>query len=349
MSITKENFGTLKNGETVYLYTLDNHIGLRAEILSYGGIIKNLFVSNNGNETDVVLGRDSLNEYLDNDGYFGAAVGRHANRIKNAEFIINGVKYKVGANDGNNSLHGGFNGFNQKNWTAAEGGTDSEPSLILSCVSPDGEEGFPGRLEVKITYTVTSKNAIVIHYEAKSDKDTVVNLTNHSYFNLNGHASGTIDGHVLQLNSEFYTPNTDECLPCGEVLSVSGTPFDFRAPKPIGQDIHSDFEQIKLFGGYDHNFAISGAGYRKAAVLEGDKSGIVMEMYTNKPGVQIYSGNCIDEERICKGNTVYKIHQAVCLETQFFPNSTSFSHFPSAFLNKDDKYDFTTEYRFITK
>lgn len=347
MSITKEKFGTLKNGESVYVYTLKSISGLEAEILTYGGIIKNLRIEKNGKQTDIVLGRNTLEEYLDNDGYFGAAVGRHANRIPCSEFTINSVTYKISANEGENSLHGGFEGFNAKNWSAEEGGTTDEPSLILSYMSADGEEGFPGNLNVKITYTLTSKNAIVLHYEAVSDKDTVVNLTNHSYFNLNGHNSGTIDEHTLWLNSEFYTPNTDKCLPFGEIHSVKGTPFDFTSPKKLGQDIFSDFEQIKMFGGYDHNFALNGKGFRKCAELKGDKTEIIMEMYTDKPGVQIYSGNCINENKVCKDGAVYKVHQAVCLETQFFPASTAYSHYPSAFLNKNEKYDYTTEYRFL--
>ncbi len=342
MAITKELFGTLKNGENVYAYTLDNQKALKTTILTYGGIIKNLFV----NGTDVVLGRETLDEYSDNDGYFGALVGRHANRIKNAEFEIDGKTYKVGANDGGNSLHGGFHGFNEKNWAAFEAGTDSEPSLVLKTFSPDGEEGFPGNLHITVTYTLTADNGLVIHYEAISDKNTVCNLTNHSYFNLNGHNSGTIDGHTLQINADFYTPNTSECMPYGEILSVCDTPFDFRNAKKIGKDINSGFEQIKMFGGYDHNFVLSGKGFRKSAVLIGDKTGITMEMYTNKPGVQIYTGNCIDDKRKCKGGNIYAVHQAVCLETQFFPNSTSCTHYPSAFLKKNEKYDFTTEYRF---
>ena len=343
MAITKELFGKLNNSECVYEYTLDNGSGLKASILSYGGIIKNLYV----NGTDVVLGRDSLEEYLDNDGYFGAAIGRHANRIKNSEFEIGGTVYKVGANNNGNSLHGGFCGFDKKNWAVFECGTEREPSLMLKTFSPDGEEGFPGNLHVTITYTLTKNNGLLLHYEALSDKDTVVNLTNHSYFNLNGHSSGTIDGHTLQINAEFYTPNTDECLPYGEILSVKDTPFDFRKPKKIGQDINSDSEQIKMFGGYDHNFVLSGKGLRKTAVLSGEKSGIVMEIYTDKPGVQVYSGNCIDDKRVCKGGNIYSVHQAICLETQFFPNSTSHPHYPSAFLKKGEKYDFTTEYRFV--
>lgn len=343
MAITKELFGTLKNGENVFAYTLDNGKGVKAVILTYGGIVKNLYV----NGTDVVLGRDTLNEYSDNDGYYGAVVGRHANRIKNAEFNINDRIYKVGKNDGNNSLHGGFDGFDKKNWSAIESGSASEPSLILKTFSPDGEEGFPGNLHVTVTYTLTVQNGLVIHYEAISDKDTVVNLTNHSYFNLNGHSSGTVDGHTLQINADFFTPNTDECMPYGEILSVKNTPFDFTAPKKIGEGFVSDHEQIKKFGGYDHNFVLCGNGFRKVAVLGGDKTGIVMETYTDKPGVQIYSGNCIDDKRVCKDGCIYAVHQAVCLETQIFPNSTSIPHFPSAVLKKDNKYDFTTEYRFV--
>ena len=343
MSITKELFGKLKDGSEVYNYILENKNGIKAEILSYGGIIKNLYV----NGIDVVLGRDTLEEYLDNEGYFGALIGRHANRIENATFEINGTVFNVGANEKKQSLHGGFCGFDKKNWNVTQSGTENEPAIIMTITSPDGEEGFPGNLEVTVTYTLTNNNGLVIHYEAVSDKDTVVNLTNHSYFNLNGHDSGTIDGHILQLNSEFYTPNTPDCFPYGEVLSVSGTPFDFRAPKPLGQDISADFEQIDMFGGYDHNFALCGTGMRRCAVLSGDK--IVMETYTNKPAVQIYSGNAIQEGRICKSGTEYKVHQAVCLETQFFPNSTTHSHFPDAFLKKGEKYDYTTEYRFIIK
>lgn len=342
MAIEKELFGALKNGEPVYQYTLTNKKGLKAVILSYGGIVKNLFV----NGTDVVLGRDTLEEYLDNDGYYGAAIGRHANRIKCGRFIINDKNYAVGANDNGNSLHGGFDGFDKKNWTAYESGSEDEPAIVLTTFSPDGEEGFPGNLHVSITYTLTNENGLVLHYEAISDEDTVVNLTNHSYFNLNGHSSGTIDGHTLQLNADFYTPNSEDCIPRGEILSVKDTPFDFRTPKKIGKDIASDFEQIKMFGGYDHNFVLNGHGFRKSATLEGDISGIKMEMYTDKPGVQIYSGNVIDDKRVCKGGNVYAVHQAVCLETQFFPNGTSFAHFPSPILKKGEKYDFTTEYRF---
>ena len=349
MSISKTDFGTMPNGEKAYLFTLDNGNGLKAEITNYGGIVKSLFVNDkNGNPTDVVLGRDSLDEYLNNFGFYGAAIGRHANRIANSEFVLNGTVYKVGANEGKNSLHGGIVGFDKKLWSA-ETVDGSEPSLILSLVSPDMEEGFPGTLNVKITYTLTKDNALKINYNAVSDKDTIVNLTNHSYFNLAGHASGEMTEQVLQINSSFYTPNCKECMPTGEVLSVMGTPFDFRVPKPIGQDIDADFEQIQMFGGYDHNFVLDGRGYRLGAVANCPSNGITMKMYTDKPAVQLYTTNGVEDGRVCKDNTIYKVHQAFCLETQYFPNSMKFSHYPSPILKKGDTYDFTTSYQFITE
>lgn len=348
MSITKESYGKLPNGEEVLLYTLANQHGLKAEIITYGGIIKNLYVKDkNGAKRDIVLGFDSLSDYLKNDAYLGAAVGRNANRIKNGTFEINGVTYHVGINNGTNSLHGGVIGFDKKNWKAVESGSEAEPALILSIISPDGEEGFPGTLKVQMTYTLTAENALKIHYEATSDADTVVNLTNHSYFNLNGHNGGTVKDHTLQVFADFYTPNTSECMSNGEVLSVTGTPFDFTSPKTIGQDINAAHEQIQLFGGYDHNFVSRSRGFAKTAILSSEESGIVMETYTNKPGVQIYTSNSIDENRICKEGAVYKKHDAVCLETQFFPNSAALPHFPSPILKKDEKYDYITEYRFL--
>ena len=242
MAITKTVYGTLPSGEEVMMYTLDNGNGLSAEITNFGGIVKSLYVTDkNGVKTDVVLGRDTLEDYLKNDGYLGALIGRHGNRIAKGEFELNGETYHVGINEGNNSLHGGKIGFDQKVWSAVENDGE-EPSLALSLVSADGEEGFPGKVEVTVTYTLTKENALKINYKATTDKDTLLNMTNHSYFNLAGHDSGTIDNQVLQINSGFYTPNDDECMPTGEVLSVTGTPFDFRVPKPIGQDIAADFK-----------------------------------------------------------------------------------------------------------
>lgn len=346
MSITKKEFGTYESGEKVYIYTLDNNKGLSAEIISLGGIIKSLFVTDkNGVKHDVVLGRDTLKDYSDNAGYLGALIGRHANRIQNSTFVLDGTTYHVGQNEGSNSLHGGLTGFDKKVWTVVEK-DGNEPSLELSLFSPDNEEGFPGNLKVKVIYTLTADNSLKIEYSAVSDKDTVLNMTNHSYFNLGGHDSGSVEDHILQMNSSFYTPNNSDCIPTGEISSVSGTPFDFRAPKPIGQDIHSDFEQTKMFGGYDHNFAISGRGMRMFAVVSSPKTNITMQVFSDQSGVQLYTANALDDG-IYKNGAHYSTHQALCLETQCFPNSMEFSHFPSPILKKGDTYHTVTEYKFI--
>ena len=346
MAIKINVFGKI-DGRDTYSYILDNGT-VSAEILGYGGIIKSLTVPDrNGNKVDVVLGRDTLEDYFNNDGYLGALIGRHANRIALGKFAINGTEYNVGINEGRNSLHGGVKGFDKKEWSAVPSDGE-EPRLMMAITSEDGEEGFPGRLAVVVTYTLTKDNALKINYRAYSDKDTVVNMTNHSYFNLAGHASGTIDDQVLQINSSFYTPNDDECMPTGEVLSVSGTPFDFRVPKPIGQDIDADFEQVEMFGGFDHNFAITGHGYRLAAVASCEETGITMEVYTDKPGMQLYTSNGL-KEGTYKNGAHYGKHQAFCLETQYFPNSMAHSQFPSPILKAGEEYNYTTEYRFGIK
>ncbi len=345
MSISKSLYGIMPNGEEIYSYTLDNEKGVKAEIINYGGIVTSLIVKDKaGNDVDVVLGRASLDEYLENDGYIGAAIGRHANRIANGEFELRGVKYKVGVNEGKNSLHGGINGFDKKIWGVTE--IPHENAIILSCISVDGEEGFPGNLSVAIKYSVTDDNSLRIEYRASTDKETVCNLTNHSYFNLSGHESGVIDEQVLQINSEFYTPNGSDCMPTGEILSVMGTPFDFRAPKPIGQDIDADCEQIKMFGGFDHNFAIKGRGFRLAAVAASEKTGITMEMYTDQPAMQLYTANALPDG-VHKGDVDYPKHGAFCLEAQVFPNAMSHSHYPGPVLKKGGTYRQITEYKFI--
>ena len=349
MAISKKKYGEL-NGRDVFEYTLDNKTGVRAVILNFGGVIKNIFIKDkDGNERDVILGHDNMEQYKTNNGYMGALIGRHANRLHRGEFEINGNKYNAGINDGKNSLHGGIVGFDKKIWDAVEKEDADGCSLILTTVSPDGEEGFPGNATVCVTYTLTKSNELKINYRAVSDKDTVFNMTNHAYFNLNGHASGDICDHVLQLNSNFYTPNTDECMPNGEILSVMGTPFDFRIPKPVGSDINADFEQIEMFNGYDHNFALAGSGMRTAAVLSSEKSGITLKVTTDKPGIQIYTGNSINEDLTYKDGVKYKVHQAICLETQYFPNSMTCSHFPSPVLRANEVYDFTTVFAFSVK
>lgn len=340
MSISKRIFGSI-NGREVTAFTLENG-NLKTEILNYGGIIRTLVYKG----TDVVLGRDSVEEYLNNSGYYGALIGRNSNRIYNAEFELNGKTYTLAKNDnGVANLHGGKVGFDKKIWDA-ETVDGAEPSLILTLESPDGEEGFPGNVSVKVTYTVTSDDSLKIHYEGTTDADTVLNMTNHTYFNLNGHNSGSVDGHSLTIHSSFYTPNTDQCMPYGEIHSVEGTPFDMRNTIKLADGFASDFEQIRMFGGYDHNFILDGTGYRKVATAVGDKSGIIMDCYTDLPGVQLYSGNVIESERVCKDGAVYDVHHAFCLETQKFPNSTSYPFFPTVILRKGEKYDTTSEYKF---
>ncbi|MBE7012364.1 MAG: galactose mutarotase [Ruminococcaceae bacterium] len=341
MSVEVKKFGEL-NGVEVNSYTLANNNGFVAEILNYGGIVKRLVYKG----VDTVLGRDTLEEYLENNGCFSALIGRNSNRIENSEFELNGKIYKLYANNGRNNLHGGKIGFDKKVW-AAEVLDGVEPSLKLSLSSPDGEEGFPGNAEVTVTYTVKNDNSLEIRYLGECDADTVFNMTNHAYFNLNGHSSGKTDDHTLWLDCDFYTPNNDECIPTGEVLSVKNTPFDFSKGAKMGDGYSSSHPQIALFGGYDHNFALNGRGYRKVGVFEGDKTGIKMEIYTDQSAVQIYSGNMIQEGRVCKDGALYEIHGGVCFETQAFPNSLKFSHFPGAILKKGEKYDTVTSYKFI--
>lgn len=340
MSITSKKYGEI-NGRDVYAYTLDNGNGLVAEILSYGGIITRLIYKG----TDVVLGWNNLEEYIKNQGYYGAIIGRNSNRIEHAQFTIGDNTYTLAKNNGNANLHGGTKGFNAHIWET-ECCDSVEPSLILRRTSPDGEEGFPGNAEVKVTYTLTSDNAIKIHYEGVCDRDTVMNMTNHSYFNPNGHESGSVENCSLSLASSFYTPNTPECFPYGAILPVDSTPFDFRQGPTIGENLAIPNEQVALFDGIDHNFVLDGRGYRKAATFTGNKTGIRIEMYTDLPGVQIYiptgrlDGTPKDGAEYCRRN-------AICLETQAFPNSMKHSHFPTTILKAGEKYDATTAYKFI--
>lgn len=340
MSITSYKYGEIE-GKEVCAYNLDNGKGLSAEILSYGGVITRLVYKG----VDVALGWDNLNEYVNNGGCYGAIIGRNSNRIENAEFELDGKKYKLFPNHIKSNLHGGPTGFHTRIWNVQCVEKD-EPALILTRTSPDGEEGFPGNAEIKVTYTLTAENAIEIRYEGQCDKDTIINMTNHTYFNPNGHETGSVENCKLYLQSSFYTPNNPECCPLGSIIPVDGTPFDFRQGRTIGENLSINHEQIDLFGGFDHNFVLEGRGYHKAAVFTGDKSGITIEMYTDLPGVQIYiptkkpAGKTKDGAEYCARN-------AICLETQAFPNSMKFSHFPSTIVKKGEKYETTTAYKFI--
>lgn len=294
----------------------------------------------------MVLGRDTLEEYLNNKGYFGALIGRNSNRIENAEFELNGEKYTLCKNNKENNIHGGKIGFDKKIWNA-QMFDEEEPRLVLTLVSPDGEEGFPGTVKVKVEYSLTKDNGIKIHYTGECDKDTVLNMTNHTYFNLNGHDSGTINGHIMKINSEFFLPNNEKGLPTGEVLRVENTPMDFINETELGKMLTSEHEQILKAKGLDHNFAICGRGFRCAAKISGEKTGITMKVYTDRAGMHVYTGNSFERDRMCKDRVIYGLHNGICFETQAFPNSLKFSHFPGAILKKGEKYDTVTIYKFM--
>lgn len=336
-------FGYTKEGTAVTAYRLENKRGAYAVILDYGCTVQELSVPNvQGGLTDVVLGYDTVLEYEKNDAYLGAAIGRVANRIGKSEFTLKGKSYKLAQNDGENHLHGGIKGFDKYIWEAHEDGS----RLTLTRLSSDGEENYPGNLRVCISYELTEENELRITYDAETDADTVVNLTNHSYFNLSG--KGTALEHSLQIFADEFTENDAACLPTGKLLKTAGTPFDFSQPKSVGRDIGLDDTQLRNGNGYDHNFVLSDkAELKKAAVLFCPETGIRMTTFTTLPGMQLYSGNWLTQRRGKGGNTIDRRY-AVCLETQVFPNALALPHFPSPILKKDEHYHTVTIYRFDT-
>ena len=341
--MTHYMFGYTKTGEPVTAYRLSNSKGAGAVILNYGCAIQALTVPNTqGGFTDVVLGYDTVLEYEENSCYLGAAIGRVGNRIGNSEFTLNGISYRLAKNDGANHLHGGVKGFDKYVWDAAE----EESKLLLTRLSPDGEENYPGNLKVQISYELTEENELRITYDADTDKDTVVNLTNHSYFNLNG--GGTALGHSLQVFADKFTENDAACLPTGKLLETAGTPFDFSKPKTIGRDIVLDDIQLHNGSGYDHNFVLSDKSeLKKAAVLTSPETGIRMTTFTTMPGMQLYTGNFLTPHKGKNGNPIdYRF--AVCLETQVFPNALACPNFPSPILRKGEHYHTVTVYKFDT-
>lgn len=350
--IVKAPFGKV-NGTAVDLYTLTNAKGMRTCITNYGGIVTSLLVPDReGKLADVVLGYDSLDEYVKNNPYFGALIGRYGNRIAKGRFTLDGREYKLAQNNNGNHLHGGLKGFDKVLWAAQEVRTKKGPGLRLTYVSKDGEEGYPGKLSVTVTYTLTDANELAIQYQAKTSKPTPVNLTNHSYFNLAGAGTGDILGHLLTLQADRFTPVDAGLIPTGELRPVEGTPFDFRKPTAIGKRIALKDEQLTLGGGYDHNFVLSkkeARGMTLAARVFEPKSGRVMEVLTSEPGVQFYSGNFLDGTNVGKGGKPYKHRYGFCLETQHFPDSPNKPEFPSTFLGPNQSYATTTIYRFSTK
>lgn len=348
--IKKELFGKLPCGCEVFAYTLSNASITSAVVLNYGGILKSIFVKDkNGETADVICGYDELEGYLTSGGYQGALIGRIGNRIGGAKFTLDGKEYTLFKNDGNNSLHGGKFGFNAKIWNVVEAGTDEEPALVLTYNSPDGEEGYPGNLSVKVTYTLTTEGGISIHYEAETDKRTIVNMTNHSYFNLGGFASGVINDQLMWLDADRINSLDNELIPDGKLIDVEGTPYDFRKERPIGEGFAADYPMMKEFGGYDNNFCFASPDgtLKLRGTVRDPKSGRKVSMYTDQPCVQIYTANMINpEDHPFKGNVKQYTHCAVCLETQCMPDSINHPGFTNVILNPGEKYDTTTVYVF---
>lgn len=348
-TMKKQSFGKTAAGVDVDLYTLANGNGVEAAITTYGGIVVSLKTPDRaGLSSDVVLGFDSLDGYLKGHPYFGALIGRYGNRIAKGRFSLNGVEYKLAVNNGENHLHGGLQGFDKVVWKARDVSTPEAASLELTYLSKDGEEGYPGNLSVTVTYTLTAKNELRIDYLAATDKDTVVNLTNHSYFNLAGQGQGDILGHEVTINASRFLPVDAGLIPTGERKAVQGTPFDFNRPMTIGARIQQDDEQLKRGKGYDHCYILNGSGgtLAPAARVHEPKSGRVMEVLTTEPALQLYTGNFLDGTLTGKGGKVYQFRYGFCMETQHYPDSPNQPDFPSVVLKPGAKYQTTTVYRF---
>jgi aldose 1-epimerase len=337
------------DGKKTRLYILKNHNGMTAAITNYGGRLVSLLVPDkNDSLTDVVVGFNSAEAYKNaTEPYFGATIGRFGNRIANGKFSLDGKPYSLFANNGPNTLHGGKKGFQYVVWDAKQ---LNDSTLELSYLSKDGEEGFPGNLQVTVTYALTAENAFKCSYQARTDKKTVVNLTNHAFFNLNGEGSGTVNKHILQINADQYTPVDTTLIPTGKITTVEGTPFDFRKPTAIGARLQENNDQLKNGNGYDHNFVLNkGNGLNLAASVQGDQSGIVMEVYTQEPGLQFYGGNFMQSKNTFKGGSKDDFRTAFCLETQHFPDAPNQPGFPSTVLNPGQTYQTESLYRFSVK
>lgn len=346
--ITKQDFGSTPDGRT-FLYTLKNEQGVEVAITNFGGIIQSLKVPDkNGQLVDVVLGFDNIEGYLTEHPFFGAIIGRYGNRIAKGIFKIGDQTYNLATNNEPNHLHGGVKGFDKVIWSVEELKSSSEePGLILSYLSKDGDQGYPGNLNVQVTYRLTKDNSIEISYHATTDQATYVNLTNHSYFNLNGAGVGDILDHELMLHASKFTPVDPTLIPTGVLADVTGTPFDFSNYKKIGQEIDAEDEQIGFGGGYDHNFVLDAPSLSKSfASVRSINTGIVMSVFTEEPGVQLYSGNFLDGTNVGKGGAVYHKRYGFCLETQHYPDSPNQSSFPTTLLEPGHEYKTKTIYQF---
>jgi aldose 1-epimerase len=350
-SIKKSSFGKTPDGRAVDLYVLTNKNRIEAAITNYGGAVVSLKIPDRkGQVADVVLGYDSLEGYINDKSYFGALIGRYGNRIAHAEFTLEGITYKLAKNNGDNSLHGGTRGFNKAVWDVKDASSKAGQALQLSYLSKDGEEGYPGNLKVQVVYTLTDANELKIEYNATTDKKTVLNLTNHSYFNLAGQGNGDILSHQLMIAADRFTPVDAGLIPTGELRPVAGTPFDFRSKTAIGARINADDEQLKLGKGYDHNFVVRGSGALglAARALE-PNSGRVLEVWTTEPGVQFYTGNFLDGTVRGKEGKTYGFRSAFCMETQHFPDSPNHPEFPSTVLSPGQRFHSVTVYKFAAE
>ncbi len=352
MSIETESFGQLPDGTPVDLYTVTNEQGVEMRVTNYGGIIVSLRVPDaQGNLEDITLGYDSLAGYVRVNPYFGAIIGRYGNRIARGTFELDGQTYNLATNDGPNHLHGGVRGFDKVVWAATPFERANESGIIFTYTSPDGEEGYPGTLEAKVTYTLTDSNELIFDYEATTDKATPVNLTQHTYFNLTGDPANDILGHELEINANAFTPVNATLIPTGELRPVEGTPFDFTEPETIGARINANDEQLRFGQGYDHNFVLDreDAGEDElilAARVVEPESGRTMEVRTTEPGIQFYSGNFLDGTITGKDGVTYARRTGFCLETQHYPDSPNQASFPSTILRPGERYTSRTIYRF---
>ncbi|MFZ5948966.1 MAG: aldose epimerase family protein [Stygiobacter sp.] len=351
--IEKKSFGKLDDGSEVSLLILKNINGMEVKIISYGATVVSLTAPDKNNKyEDVVLGYDNLEGYIKDNAYFGAIVGRYGNRIAKGQFTLDGKKYQLTINNNENHLHGGKIGFNKKNWEIVNTNENKDAaSVTFKYLSKDGEEGYPGNLELLVTYTLTNNNELKISYSAKTDKITIINPTHHSYFNLTGNPNNTILEHEVIINANKFTPVNSSLIPTGKLESVENTPLDFRKFKKIGKDINSDYEQIKLGLGYDHNFVINRNNNEviKIAEVYEPTSGRFMEVFSDQPGVQFYTGNFLNGSAIGKNGIKYNYRTAFCLEAQHYPDSPNQPSFPSVVLKPGEEYIQTTIYKFSSK
>ena len=348
----KKLFGKLQDGTQIFQYALKNNLGTQINIINYGAIVTNILVPDkNGRFEDVVLGYDSIEGYVNDKVFLGAIVGRYGNRIANGKFILEGNEYQLAKNNGENHLHGGPKGFYKVSWDAEPFNSDTGESIKLTYISPDGEEGYPGTLELTVMYTLTEANELIIDYEGKTDKTTILNPTNHSYFNLSGDFTKTILDHELQINADRFTPVNQNQITTGELRNVESTPFDFRKLTEVGLHINDNDEQLQYGGGYDHNWVLNNFNrkLREIALLYHSRSGRYMEVLSDQPGLQFYSGNSLDGSFIGKNGMKYNKRTALCLETQYFPDSPNKPQFPSVALRPSEIYKQTTIYKFLVK